>query len=108
MFSYLKGYSPLHSTRPGTCYPATLVHTADHDDRVVPGHSFKFTAALQRDHACDNPVLIRIETRAGHGAGMSTEQRIREATDLWAFLVGALDFEPQLPPVGAGVGGDSE
>ena len=108
MFSYLKGYSPLHSTRPGTCYPATLVHTADHDDRVVPGHSFKFTAALQRDHACDNPVLIRIETRAGHGAGMSTEQRIREATDLWAFLVGALDFEPQLPMGGSGGGGGSE
>jgi len=82
----LLGYSPLHKVRPGTCYPATLITTADRDDRVVPGHSFKFAAALQAAQSCDHPTLIRIETRAGHGAGTPTSKRIDEYADLWAFL----------------------
>ncbi len=86
MFDYLKGYSPLHNLKAGTHYPATMVTTADHDDRVVPAHSFKFAATLQSAHNGDNPVLIRIETQAGHGAGMSTQQVINGATDKWAFL----------------------
>jgi prolyl oligopeptidase len=90
-FRALLAYSPLHNLRPGTCYPATLVTTGDHDDRVVPAHSFKFAAALQAAQAaapgCPNPVLIRIETRAGHGAGKPTSKVIEEAADRWAFLV---------------------
>ncbi len=85
MFEYLKGYSPLHNIKEGTCYPATLITTADHDDRVVPAHSFKFAATLQKAQNCDAPTLIRIETNAGHGAGKSTEQIIDEQTDKWAF-----------------------
>ena len=83
----LLSYSPLHNLKPGTCYPATLVTTADRDDRVVPGHSFKFAAALQAAQSCDNPTLIRIETRAGHGAGTPVSKRIDEYADLWAFLI---------------------
>jgi prolyl oligopeptidase len=83
----LLSYSPLHNLKPGTCYPATLVTTADRDDRVVPGHSFKFAAALQAAQGCSNPVLIRIETRAGHGAGTPVSKRIDEYADLWAFLI---------------------
>jgi prolyl oligopeptidase len=86
-FKAILKYSPYHNVRPSVCYPATLVTTADTDDRVVPGHSFKFAAALQHVQACDKPVLIRIETRAGHGAGKPTSKRIAEVTDLWAFLV---------------------
>ncbi len=86
-FKALLAYSPYHNIRPGTCYPATLVTTADTDDRVVPGHSFKFTAALQRAQSCDKPVLIEISTRAGHGGGKPTAKKIAEVTDLWAFLV---------------------
>ncbi len=86
MFDYLQGYSPLHNLVAGTNYPATLVTTADHDDRVVPAHSFKFAATLQEKNSGDNPVLIRIETKAGHGAGMSTNQLIESVTDKWAFL----------------------
>lgn len=85
MFRYLLGYSPYHNLRPGTKYPATLVTTADTDDRVVPGHSFKFAAALQEAHAGNAPVLIRIETSAGHGAGKPTEKQIMEAADILAF-----------------------
>ena len=85
-FEYLYAYSPLHNLKTGTDYPATLVTTADHDDRVVPGHSFKYAAALQAAHSGEDPVLIRIETRAGHGAGKPTSKRIAEAADLWAFL----------------------
>jgi prolyl oligopeptidase len=96
-FPYLHAYSPLHQLRPGTAYPATLVTTADHDDRVVPGHSFKFTAALQIAQAGSQPVLIRIETKAGHGAGKPTTKLIEEAADRWAFLVRVLDLHPQLP-----------
>jgi prolyl oligopeptidase len=87
----------LHRLKPGTAYPATLVTTADHDDRVVPGHSFKFTAALQAAQAGERPVLIRIETKAGHGAGKPTTKLIEEAADRWAFLVRVLDLHPQLP-----------
>jgi prolyl oligopeptidase len=89
-FKALLAYSPLHNLRKGTAYPATMVTTADHDDRVVPAHSFKFAAALQAAHAGDAPVLIRIETRAGHGAGKPTAKIIEEAADKWAFLVKAL------------------
>lgn len=91
MFQALLDYSPVHNTRPGTAYPATLIITADHDDRVVPAHSFKFAAALQHAQAGPEPTLIRIETRAGHGAGKSTEMLLDEAADKWAFLVEALD-----------------
>jgi len=86
MFSYLKAYSPYHNVTKNTCYPPTLVTTGDTDDRVVPGHSFKFAAALQHAQGCDKPVLIRIETRAGHGAGKPTQLRIEEAADIYAFL----------------------
>ncbi len=85
-FDYLLKYSPLHNIHDGTCYPATLITTADHDDRVVPAHSFKFAAELQSKQSCNNPTLIRIETKAGHGAGKSTNQRIKEASDIWAFM----------------------
>ncbi|QSJ15113.1 S9 family peptidase [Nostoc sp. UHCC 0702] len=90
-FKTLYAYSPLHNLKPGTAYPATLITTADHDDRVVPAHSFKFAAALQAAHAGDAPVLIRIETKAGHGAGKPTAKIIEEAADRWAFLVRNLD-----------------
>ena len=83
----LLSYSPLHNLTAGTCYPATLIATADRDDRVVPGHSFKFAAALQAAQGCEKPVLIRIETRAGHGAGTPTSKKIDEYADLWAFLI---------------------
>lgn len=85
MYRYLKDYSPLHNLKARTAYPATLVTTADHDDRVVPAHSFKFAAALQEAHAGDNPVLIRIETNAGHGAGKPTSMQIAEIADTFAF-----------------------
>lgn len=86
MFEYLYGYSPYHNLRPDTNYPATLVTTADHDDRVVPAHSFKFAARLQEYHAGKDPVLIRIETKAGHGAGKPTSKIIEEQADKWAFF----------------------
>ena len=85
-FETLYGYSPLHNLQSGTVYPSTLITTADHDDRVVPAHSFKFAAALQASHAGDNPVLIRIETKAGHGAGKPTSKRIEEVADQLGFL----------------------
>lgn len=86
MFAYLHRYSPYHALKPGTAYPATLVLTADHDDRVVPAHSFKFAARLQEYHSGDQPVLIRIDTNAGHGAGKSTAMLIAEHADRWAFM----------------------
>ncbi len=85
-FDYIYKYSPLHNLRPGTCYPATMITTADHDDRVVPAHSFKFAAQLQHCQSCGNPALIRIETNAGHGAGKPTSKRIEEAADTYAFI----------------------
>jgi len=90
-FKTLYAYSPLHNLKEGTSYPATMITTADHDDRVVPAHSFKFAAALQAAHTGENPVLIRIETKAGHGAGKPTTKIIEEAADKWAFLVANLD-----------------
>jgi prolyl oligopeptidase len=89
-FETLIKYSPLHNLKPGTSYPATLITTADHDDRVVPAHSFKFAAALQAAQAGDAPALIRIETKAGHGAGKPTTKVIEERADQWAFLVKVL------------------
>jgi len=89
----LRAYSPLHNLRPGTRYPATLVTTADHDDRVVPAHSFKFAAALQAAQEGPAPTLIRIDTRAGHGAGKPTTMAIEEAADCLAFLVRELGLE---------------
>jgi prolyl oligopeptidase len=86
-FKYLYKYSPLHNLKPGVKYPATLITTADHDDRVVPAHSFKFAATLQADNASDNATLIRIETKAGHGGGMPTSKRIELATDIWSFVM---------------------
>ena len=86
-FKALYAYSPLHNIKPGTSYPPTMITTADHDDRVWPGHSFKFAAALQAAQAGDAPILIRIETKAGHGAGKPTSKVIEEAADRWAFLV---------------------
>jgi prolyl oligopeptidase len=86
----LRAYSPLHNVREGICHPATLVTTAERDDRVVPWHSYKFTAALQaaqpRAAGCTNPVLLRVETRAGHGAGKPTWMQIEDYADQWAFL----------------------
>ncbi|HKX29038.1 MAG TPA: prolyl oligopeptidase family serine peptidase [Blastocatellia bacterium] len=90
-FKALYAYSPLHNLRPGTKYPATLVITADHDDRVVPAHSFKFAATLQAAQGGDAPVLIRIETQAGHGAGKPTSKIIEEIADCWAFLLRSLE-----------------
>jgi prolyl oligopeptidase len=89
-FPYLHKYSPYHNIKPGTKYPPTMVTTADHDDRVVPGHSFKFAARLQAAQAGPAPILIRIETKAGHGAGKPTSKIIEETADQWAFLVEVL------------------
>jgi prolyl oligopeptidase len=86
MFDYLKSYSPVHNVSK-KCYPATMVTTGDHDDRVIPAHSFKFAAKLQADQNCDNPILIRIDVRAGHGAGKSTEQVINETIDKYVFTL---------------------
>ena len=87
MFEYLRGYSPLHNLKPGTAYPATLVTTADHDDRVVPAHSFKFAATLQECHQGDNPVLIRIDTKAGHGGGKPLAKVLEEQADIYGFIL---------------------
>lgn len=86
-FETLYKYSPLHNLKPGVKYPATLITTGDHDDRVVPVHSFKFAATLQADNDGTNPTLIRIETRAGHGAGKPTSKQIDEAADIWSFVM---------------------
>jgi len=95
MFEYLKSYSPVHNVKSGTCYPSTMVITSDHDDRVVPAHSFKFGAELQAKQSCKNPVLIRIETNAGHGAGRSTEQVIGENADLLSFALFEMGLQPK-------------
>ena len=92
-FKTLHAYSPYHNLKPGVKYPATLVTTADHDDRVVPAHSFKFAAALQAANAGSNPMLIRIETKAGHGAGKPTSKAIEESADQWSFLVNELKVQ---------------
>ena len=87
MFEYLLGYSPLHNLKPGVSYPATLVTTADHDDRVVPAHSFKFAATLQECHVGNNPVLIRIDTKAGHGGGKPMAKILEEQADIYGFIM---------------------
>ena len=92
-FPFLFAYSPLHHIAKGCCYPATMITTADHDDRVVPAHSFKFAATLQAAQSCDKPTLIRIETKAGHGAGKPTTKIIEETADRWAFLVKELGMK---------------
>jgi prolyl oligopeptidase len=94
-FKALYAYSPLHNIKPGTRYPATLVTTADTDDRVFPAHSFKYAAALQEAQAGPAPILIRIETKAGHGAGKPTSKLIEEEADIYAFLVRELGVAPQ-------------
>jgi prolyl oligopeptidase len=85
-FKYLRAYSPLHNLRAGQCYPATLVTTADHDDRVVPSHSYKYTAAMQEAQGCDKPILLRVETKTSHGY-RPTDKQIAELADQWAFAV---------------------
>jgi prolyl oligopeptidase len=92
-FEVLYRYSPLHNLKPGTYYPATLITTADHDDRVVPGHSFKFAAALQAAQAGDAPMLIRIQTKAGHGFGKPTAILIEEQADILSFMVRYLNMD---------------
>ncbi len=94
MFKYLKGYSPVHNLKEGVAYPATMVTTADHDDRVVPAHSFKFAATLQEKHAGNSPVLIRIETNAGHGAGKPTSKIIDELADKYSFAWYNMGYVP--------------
>ena len=100
MFPVLRAYSPLHNLEPGTDYPATMVTTADHDDRVVPAHSFKYAAKLQASQAGERPVLIRVETDAGHGAGKPISKSIEEQADRWSFFFYNTDA-----PVGYGVKG---
>ncbi|MDP4238043.1 MAG: prolyl oligopeptidase family serine peptidase [Bacteroidota bacterium] len=95
MFEYLKGYSPLHNVKPGTKYPATMVMTGDHDDRVVPAHSFKFAATLQAANAGTTPTLIRIDTKAGHGAGKPVGKVIEAQTDMWSFVMYNLGMNPK-------------
>ncbi len=94
MFKYLLGYSPLHNIKKDVNYPATLAITADHDDRVVPAHTFKFMATLQENDGGKNPVLIRVETKAGHGAGKPTEKQIEEAADMYGFIMYNLGMKP--------------
>ena len=93
MFEYLKGYSPVHNVRAGVEYPATLITTGDHDDRVVPAHSFKFAAELQEKQAGNNPVLIRIETKAGHGAGTPVSKTIEQYADIFAFTLYNMGYD---------------
>ena len=92
MFSYLKGYSPVHNVKSGIEYPATLITTGDHDDRVVPAHSFKFAAELQSKQTGGNPTLIRIETNAGHGAGTPVAKIIEQYADIFSFTLFNMDY----------------
>jgi prolyl oligopeptidase len=101
-FKALVKYSPLHNLKQGGCYPATMVLTADHDDRVVPAHSFKFAAAAQAAQAGAAPILIRIDSKAGHGAGKPTTKQIEEVADRWGFLSRALDMAPGAQPASGG------
>ncbi len=95
MFEYLKGYSPLHNLKPGTKYPATMVTTADHDDRVVPAHSFKFAATLQECNDGTNPTIIRIDSKAGHGAGKPMAKVLEEQADIYGFIMYNLNMKPK-------------
>jgi prolyl oligopeptidase len=97
-FHWLLAYSPLQNLKAGTCYPPTIITTADHDDRVVPSHSYKFAAELQHDQSCANPVLIRVETRTSHNY-MPTDKRIAQTADVWAFE--AYNLGIQAPPLAA-------
>jgi prolyl oligopeptidase len=92
-FPFIYKYSPLHNVKSGTCYPATLVTTADHDDRVVPSHSFKFTATLQSAQGCDRPVLIRVETSGSHNY-RPTDKRVAELADEWSFAAAQMGIAP--------------
>jgi prolyl oligopeptidase len=92
-FQYLIKYSPVQNAKSGVCYPATLITTADHDDRVVPSHSFKFAAAMQAAQSCSRPILIRVETQASHGY-RPTDKRIAELADEWAFAAAAMGIVP--------------
>lgn len=94
-FDYLIKYSPLHNIKDSVSYPATLAFTADHDDRVVPAHTFKFIATLQEKNMGENPILVRIETKAGHGAGKPTAKTIEEVSDLWSFVFYNLKMKPK-------------
>lgn len=94
-FNYLYHYSPYHNLKLNTCYPATMVTTADHDDRVVPGHSFKFTARLQADQNCDKPAIIRIDKQAGHGGGKPLSKIIDEQADMWSFMFYNMGITPE-------------
>jgi len=89
----LRAYSPVHNIEGGTCYPPTLITTADHDDRVVPWHSFKWAAEMQHAQGCTNPILLRVETRAGHGAGKPRWMIIEDLADKWAFLARHLGMD---------------
>ncbi len=93
MYQYLKAYSPVHNVTPGVEYPATMVTTADHDDRVVPAHSFKFAAVLQEFQEGTNPTLIRIETDAGHGAGTPISKTIEQFADIYGFVLYNMGIE---------------
>jgi prolyl oligopeptidase len=88
-FRYLRAYSPLHNVHPGTCYPATILLTGDHDDRVVPSHSYKFAAALQAAQGCDRPILLRVASDASHSYA-SKAGAIAERSDMWAFVAAQL------------------
>ena len=93
MFEYLKSYSPVHNVKKNTVYPATLVTTGNHDDRVVPAHSFKFAAELQEKGLKNNPLLIRIETNAGHGAGTPVSKTIEQYADIFGFTLYNMGFD---------------
>jgi prolyl oligopeptidase len=93
-YPWLRAYSPLHQVRPGTCYPPTMLLTGDHDDRVIPGHTLKFAATLQAAQGCDHPILLRVETAAGHGAGKPVSKAIAESTDRLTFLETAVGGRP--------------
>ena len=97
MFQYLLGYSPLHNTKPGTAYPATLITTAERDDRVVPAHSYKFAAQMQYDQAGNAPILIRIDSNTGHGAGTSTQKLIDQYADIYSFTLNNMGIETLAP-----------
>jgi prolyl oligopeptidase len=103
-FKFLYKYSPVHNVKPGTCYPATLATTADHDDRVVPSHSFKFIAAMQAAQSCDKPILIRVETLGSHGY-RPTDKRIAELADEWAFTLAQMNADGSGGSKSAGAGG---
>ena len=96
-FKYLIKYSPVHNVKQGTCYPATLLSTADHDDRVVPSHTFKLTSALQAAQGCDKPILVQVQTQGSHGY-LPTDKRIAELADQWAFAAGATGMKPTIVP----------